>query len=158
MKGRIMLSSFVRRTSLLLLIVMLVSSCTATPLKISFDETCLEANSGKTITTEGYLVIGRSLFCSSDRNGYLRCSLYLLDEPREPDFSEVNFSINILQGTGNHQIEPVERGFTEADIRMRDADGDLVNLDEAVQVTGWMLVGADSCQMDVNEILQPPDE
>ncbi len=151
-------SYFLGRSGLLLIIVILASSCSTAPLNVSFDEACVEANSGKTITTEGYLVIGRSLFCSSDRNGHLRCSLYLLDEPREPDFSQVNFSINILQGTGSHQIEPVETGFTVADIRIRGTDGDLVNLNETVQVTGRMLVGADSCQMDVNEIRQPPKE
>jgi hypothetical protein len=143
---------------LLLFTALMMSSCAETPIEVGFDEACDEVNTGKTITTEGYLVIGRSLFCSSDRNGHMRCGLYLLDEPRELDFSEVNFSVNILQGTSTHQIEPVERGFTEADIRIRDADGNLVDLNETVQVTGRMLVGADSCQMDVNEIRQPPNE
>ncbi len=153
-----MLIARIHSVGLLLFVGMLVSSCAAPPLKVSFDEACAASNSGQTITTEGYLVIGRSLFCSSDHNGHLRCGLYLLDELREPDFSEVNFSVNIMQGTGTHQIEPVERGFTEADIRIRDADGNLVDLNETVQVTGRMLVGADSCQMDVNEIRQPPNE
>jgi hypothetical protein len=119
---------------------------------MTLPQVCVEANSGKTITTEGYLTLGGSLFCSGDRSGNVRCGLYALAAPGEVDFNTLPMGVRIVQGTGANQIEPVERGFRAEDLVIRDAQGNRIDVSQPVQVTGRMLIGEKSCSMDADEM------
>jgi hypothetical protein len=144
------------------LVGFLLASCAETPLELSVVESCTPDPNNefmrRTITTEGYLTLATTIFCSGDRNGNLRCGLTLLQEPGEIDYEVRNLNVDFIQGTGNNQIEEVQRGFTLESIIIRDADGNRIDLTQPVQVTGSVLTGTESCSMDVDVIRQVGSE
>ncbi|KPL91333.1 hypothetical protein [Herpetosiphon geysericola] len=117
---------------------------------VSFADACQASNNGQRIRTEGYLVVGLSIFCSNISSSTVQCGLDFVAEPSQNE----GFTADINEGTGKNQIV-VPEDYTKETIVVHDAAGAVVKLGEKVQLEGTMLVG-EACLIKVETIIRLP--
>jgi hypothetical protein len=107
-----------------------MTGCTK-PIPVDFGQVCTAENDNKYISVEGYLRTGASVLCSS-HDGTRACGLELTDKP--DGGSTINAYVE--EGTGNSQMEPLPKGYSDDNLKIRTQDGSLVAPRERVRIMG----------------------
>lgn len=93
---------------------------------------CNPENDGKTLEVSGFLNDKGSLYCSNTGGGPVRCGFKLLANAND----EKGFSADIETGSGANAVEKPSGSYKREDLKVRDNNGNLINLAEKVKVTG----------------------
>ncbi len=132
---------------------MVLTSCSSSELGIpvEFSKACTVANEKKIVEVGGYLSTGRSVFCSN-RGGRMECAYKLTEAPG----AEKSITADIEQGARANQAEKLKSGYKREDIKIRDNNGNTIDLTKKVKVTGKMSVTPDLtvCLIQVTRIEQ----
>ncbi len=122
---------------------------------MEYAKVCTPENNGKRVTTQGYLELGSSSFCSGTK-GEISCHLKFKEKPD----SATNFAAYVMEGTGANQMEKLPPSFKPKDLKLRANDGSMVSPQDRVEITGSVIsmkVGAnaqDICSITVKKIEQ----
>lgn len=127
----------------------LTASCNSKDVPVEIAGACAAENDGKLIEVMGHVTPSLSVFCSGT-SGRTEC-VFLL---KETSAGEKEIRVNIEQGTSANAVEKPESSYTKDNIRMRDDNGNLMNLAEKARLTGIMRVSAEAgvCNMKVTKI------
>ncbi|MEZ5427511.1 MAG: hypothetical protein R2747_14660 [Pyrinomonadaceae bacterium] len=143
------------------LIGIAAAACSPEFKKVPFEKACDRENQNQKITVEGYIGAD-SIVCDSSDGG--NCNFWLSEISGEKGAGSINFSLK--QGTKGNQVERSESGGSNSggtisgeNIKIRSADGQIVNLREKVAVSGTTEVIISSgmmplCRMDLVGIEQ----
>ncbi|MBM7842159.1 hypothetical protein [Herpetosiphon giganteus] len=133
-----------------LLFVLLVG-CGETA-SVAFGDLCQQANNGKLIKTEGYLVVGSSIFCSNIGSSHVQCELEFVDDLRNAK----QIAVLINEGTGKNQIV-VPENYSAETIVIHDDSGAVVKLGEKVQLAGEIVISKTNvCLINTKTIKRLP--
>lgn len=137
--------------------VSLFSACSRAPepdgIAVEYANVCALENNNKRVTTEGYLVLGSSTFCSG-KKGDVSCRLDFMEKPE----STKDFTAYVTEGTGANQMEKLPRSYKRDDLKLRANDGSMVSPQDKVRVTGEVIsvktgaTGEISCSITVKKI------
>ncbi len=125
--------------SLLLLLAVLGFNGCAKPVAVEFSQVCQKENDDKYISVEGYLRTGVSVLCSS-RNGTRTCGLELTDKPD----GQAKISVDVEEGTGKSQMEPLPKSYTKESLKVHTEDGSAVGPQDRVRVIGTAKTATDA--------------
>lgn len=117
---------------------------------VDFANACKPESDKKYYEVAGYLSPRGSVFCSNIGSSRVECGLDFLEAPG----SDKKFSAEIQQGTQANSIEKLESGYKDADVKIHDINGQLINMSEKVRITGKMSTTPDGsvCFMQVDKI------
>lgn len=119
----------------LIFVSAMVSACTQTTGKpMEYAKACSEENEKQYIEVVGFLDDKGSLFCSNTGGGPVRCGFKLLETPG----AEKGFSADIESGSGANTADKPERGYKKEDLKVRDKDGNVLDLTQKVKLVGKM--------------------
>lgn len=91
------------------------------------------------------------VFCSNIGGGSVRCG-FKFKETLEAE--KDSMSADIERGTRSNNVEKLTSGYKREDIKIRDNDGNAINLLDKVKVTGKLSVvpGSERCFITVSKI------
>ena len=113
-------------------LVIIASSCAETKgTPVDFGTACAAENDGKVLEISGYLVPRKFMYCSN-RGGRMECGFDLKESPE----SEKVFRVDLEQGTGANTVNELASGFKPEDVKIRDKNGEEIQLSERVRLTG----------------------
>ncbi len=112
-------------------LILIVAGCNVEGEPVEQAKMCDAGNDGKRIETEGFLDDKKGLFCSNT-SGRMECGFKLKGSAD----AEEGFSADIEIGSGANTMDKVERGYQKSDIVIRDNDGNRIDLEKKVKVTG----------------------
>lgn len=118
--------------SVIAFLCLAAAGCNTTGIPVEHAKACDAENDGKTLEVSGFLSDKGSLFCSNTGGGPVRCGFKLLANPSD----EKGFSADIETGSGANTVEKPTSGYKKEDLKVRDNNGNLINLAEKVKVTG----------------------
>jgi len=137
--------------SLLLVFAVVLIACGGPARAVAYSQVCDPANSGQSVSTEGYFAVGGSVFCSNIGSSKVKCGLDFVESAGDTDA----FTADVVRGDGDNQIEEIPDDFTEETIAIHADDGSVVRIGDKVRVSGEMLIGeSDVCIMAV-DFIQP---
>ena len=113
-------------------LVVFAASCDTVGEPVEFAKVCSAEYEKKNVEISGFLSDKGGVFCSNIGGGPVKCGLKLNETPG----GEKSISADIVQGTQVNNIEKLERGYKKEDIKVRDNDGNFVDLAEKVKITG----------------------
>lgn len=118
---------------------------------VEYAKACAPENDKKNIEISGFLSPRRTVYCSNTGGGPVRCGVNLLEAP---DSAKDNLSADLVRGTDANNIEEVKGSFKKEDIKIHDDNGNIVNLNDKVKVTGVLnkIPNADQCFLTVSKI------
>ena len=126
----------------------------AKPVAVEFSKVCQKENDDKYISVEGYLRTGVTVLCSS-RNGTRTCGLELTDKPD----GQAKISVDVEEGTGKSQMEPLPKSYDKESLKVRTQDGSAVGPQQRVRIIGTAKTATDAinssltvCYITVNKI------
>ncbi|XSG74768.1 hypothetical protein ACP8Y2_21605 [Herpetosiphon llansteffanensis] len=133
------------------LLFLLLAGCGETA-SIAFANLCQQANNGQRVRTEGYFVVGSSIFCSNIGATQIQCGLEFVD-----DLSNAkHIAVTINEGSGKNQIV-VPENYSEETIVIHDDSGVSVKLGEKVQLDGEIVINKTNvCLIDTKTIKRLP--
>lgn len=125
------------------LMAMVLATCSSAPPTVGeskeFTAACDKANDGKRVAVEGYLRFPDSF--TGDQSVLLR--LYQAD-----DFSGKPIGVQIEFGTQANQLEPVTDQYSDNDLKVHLANGQLVQFGTKIKVSGTVYYPAVSQDFD----------
>ena len=144
---------YVKRHALfaLSLVCTVLAACTppgpAAPME--FSKACALENEKKVVAMSGFLAPGRTVYCSN-RGGRMECGYRFTEGPG----TEKGITAYIEQGTGANTVEKLKSSYKREDVKIRDHNGNLVNLTDQLKLTGKLSVTPDlsACFIDVAKI------
>jgi starvation-inducible outer membrane lipoprotein len=121
-----------RWTSLLVLTISFVlAACAAEPPTAgeltAFGDACAKANDGKRVAVEGYLLLPDTF--TESESVVLR-----LYEVLETDSAKIGVTVRF--GTDPNRVENVPTEYTDDDLKIHTADGQVVGYQDKVRVSG----------------------
>ncbi|MEZ5427513.1 MAG: hypothetical protein R2747_14670 [Pyrinomonadaceae bacterium] len=123
---------------------------------VEYSQVCSTANNKKYIETEGFLDDAGGVFCSNT-SGRMECGFKLKNDLKD----EKGFSADIAIAGGANSMDKLERGYRKSDIKIRNNQGDPVDLSKKVKVTGTLTFSDDPvytsgpvCYLKVDKIEQ----
>lgn len=129
--------------NLIILVFMFVAifaaACNKTGVPIEFSKACSIENEKKYIEVSGFLDDKGGVFCSNIGGGNVKCGFKLLEKPG----GEKSIGADIEEGTWANNVEKLGSGYKKEDIKIRDNDGNIINLADKVKLTGEMNVTPD---------------
>ncbi|MBV9210324.1 MAG: hypothetical protein JOZ52_06825 [Acidobacteria bacterium] len=138
------------------ILLLCLSGC-AKPVPIAFNQVCQKENDNRYISVEGYLRTGVTVHCSS-RNGTSACGIELVEKPD----GESKISVYVEEGTGNSQMEPLPKSYSDENLKLRTKDGQSVGAKDRVRIIGTAKTATDAinssytvCYIDVSKIEKP---
>ncbi|MFD3166447.1 hypothetical protein [Herpetosiphon sp. NSE202] len=130
---------------------MLLAGCGETA-SVAFADLCQQANNGQYVRTEGYLVVGSSIFCSNIGASQIQCELEFVDDLRNAK----QIAVMINEGTGKNQIV-VPENYSAETIVIHDDSGAIIKLGEKVQLAGEIVINKTNvCLIDTKTIKRLP--
>lgn len=100
---------------------------------VEFSKACDRSNDQKVIEVKGFLDDDGSVFCSNTGGPYT-CGFKL---KKKSDGNE-KISTYVEVGNGANSVEKIERGYTREDIKIRNNEGNVIDLSKKVTVTGTL--------------------
>lgn len=114
-----------------LLVCCVLVGCDTTGEPVEYSKVCSKASDGKTVETSGFLDDAGGVFCSNT-SGRMECGFKLKNDLKD----EKGFSADIAIGSGANSMDKLESGYQKSDIKVRNNDGNPVDLSKKVKVTG----------------------
>jgi len=114
-----------------------LAGCNSKGEPVEFSKACDQANEKKVVELTGFLRDKGGVFCSNIGGGRLECGFTLTDKLGD----DQGIKVEIEQGTGANTVEKLPSGFKKEDIKIKDNDGNVINLSEKLRVTGKISVG-----------------
>ena len=121
---------------------------TGTP--VEFSKACSPENDNKYIEISGFLTDKKSVFCSNIGGGNVKCGFSFVETPN----AEKDMGADIEVGTSANTVEQLPKSYKSEDIKIRDDNGNMINLADKVKLTGKLSVvpGSERCFMTVTKI------
>jgi hypothetical protein len=132
---------------------LLAASCAAKQGEtIDFANSCKIENDGKYVAITGYLNDDGHIFCSNIGSSTVNCGLMLTEGPDLVKGRGLKADID--QGSGSNQIEKFEGSYKKENLKIRDNNGQMVNIGDKVKLTGKFSVTPDAslCFMHADRI------
>ena len=134
-----------------LLFCVALAACTQSEpgVPMQFAKACAVENDKKRVEMSGFLSPGRSIFCSN-RSGRMECGYRFTEKPD----AGKGITAYIEQGTGANTADKLKSSYKREDVKIRDHNGNLVNLTDQLKLTGKLSVTPDlsACFIDVARI------
>lgn len=146
-----------------LLFVLACGGGTSTPPKqptvIAFGDICKPENHDKDITIEGFVWTTKSVNCKRTARTTRLCNVELY-ETAEHKGKPV--TVRFREGDGASEMALLPEKFTQNDIKLKTAGGEIVGATEKVRLTGYAETKGDSdnmkefgCYINVKKIEKP---
>ena len=132
------MKNFFIRINLLAFMALAACSAPEPAIPIEFSKVCAISNEKKMVEVGGYLNTGKSVYCSN-RGGRMECAHGFT----ETQGAGKSISADIEQGTRANQAEKLKSGYKREDIKIRDNNGNVIDLAKRVRLTGKMSVTPD---------------
>lgn len=117
-------------TGLMVLAWLLVGCASEPPTageSTAFDSVCDRANDGKRVAVEGYLILP---------DEFTESSSVVLRLYQELDADAARIGVTVQFGTEANQLEEVPTSYTDDDLKVHTADGQVIGYDTLVRVSG----------------------
>lgn len=129
---------------------LLAIGCDSKGVPTEFSKACTMENDKKVIEVSGFLDDKGGVFCSNTGGGPVRCGFKLSETPG----GEKTISADIERGTWSNNVEELESGYKKEDIKIRDNNGDVIDMSKKVKITGTLNTTEDAkvCYITVSKI------
>lgn len=120
-----------RIVTLVVFLTLWTTACeTRTPVAIEYPNICKVENHKKLVESTGYLKIGRSTMCRTEK-GNTTCDLKFLQNTAD----EKGIRADVYVGSGANSMDKPEGSYTAESIKVRDNNGNLITPNDKVKVT-----------------------
>ncbi|RZJ62655.1 MAG: hypothetical protein EOO45_22350 [Flavobacterium sp.] len=125
-----------------------IAACSDTPVAVNASDICNEEYKDVLVTVEGVIQLPESFYTT-------RASVTMVFEAPAGKYRIPALHIYTANRSGEkkNMIEPLNEGFTDADVKIYDDKGGMVKLGDKIRVTGEV-IGASKewCEIDVQKI------
>jgi hypothetical protein len=142
------------KNHLILMIIFAVclfaAGCSTAGVPVEYSKACSSENDNKYIEVGGFLNGKTSVFCSNIGGGSVKCGFSFKESPT----SEKDMGADIEVGTGANTVEELPKDYKSENVKIRDNNGNVINLADKVKLTGKLSVvpGSERCFMTVKKI------
>lgn len=137
----------------ILAIAIVLSGCNIQIIPIDVAIACDEANNGKYIEMEGFLIQPKEVFCTNLRGGAVTCDIEL-----RKISGSASVRLEIEEGSGPNQFSRPMDQYNIGSISIFDNIGYKVVFSDKLRVTGKMRTGPEICFMTVYKIEKTEDK
>jgi hypothetical protein len=121
-----------KSVTLIVFLALWVTACeTRTPVAVDYPNICKVENNKKLVEAIGYLNIGRSTMCKTEK-GDTKCDIWFYQNNPNDEKKILSY---IYVGSGANTMDKLEGSYTPDSVKIRDNNNNLITPNDKVKIT-----------------------